>query len=157
MRRSSILVLVVMLVVPIVVAQPTELKPVHPDETAKQTFEERFSLDTALERLGFVRRGLESFVKLTEACGKKVSAKAMEKIGNTDWETQNLGFRNAAGSIEGALRRQDWTIKHLQVQLVQERRKNGSASEEDVTKAQKAFDEADKSFREFWTGFGIAD
>jgi hypothetical protein len=157
MRRSSLLVLVVMLVAPIVVAQPPDLKPVHPDETAKQTFDERFSLDTAVERLGFVRRGLKSFVKLTEACGKKIPAQEMKTVGNTDWETQNLGFRNAAGSIEGALRRQDWTIKQLRLQLAQERGKTGSASEEDVTKAQKTFDEADRSFRKFWKGFGIAD
>jgi hypothetical protein len=81
----------------------------------------------------------------------------MKTVGNTDWETQNLGFRNAAGSIEGALRRQDWTIKQLRLQLAQERGKTGSASEEDVTKAQKTFDEADRSFRKFWKGFGIAD
>ena len=157
MQRSPLLALVVMLVAPIVVAQPADLKPVHPHETAKQTFDERFSLSTALERLGFVGKGLESFVKLTEGCGKKVPAQEMKTIGNTDWETQNLGFRNATGAIEGALRRQDWTIKQLRLQLVQERRKNGTVSDEEVTKAQRSFDEADKSFSEFWKGFGIAD
>ena len=91
MRRSCLLALGVMLFAAILLAQPADLKPVHPDETAKQAFGERFSLENGLERVAFVRSALESFVKLR--------VKGDQVIGNLD-DGGNLNARQVVGWTE---------------------------------------------------------
>jgi hypothetical protein len=134
-----------------------DLRPVHSDESAHQTFEQRFSLDQALSSLEIIRASLQSFQKLTEEVQGKVSREKLKEIGNTDWEMQNLGFRNYPKSIEGALRKQDYQIKKLQYQLAEARNKEGMKNSTELLDAKKAYQQAEKDFQEFWKNFRIAD
>ncbi len=133
------------------------LGPIHRDEPAEYTYANRFSLDNALSSLEKVHASLQSFRDLTEAAQEKISKDKLKKIGNTDWETQNLGFPNHTKSIEGTLRKQDYLVKKLQYQLIQEQIKQGTRKREELGAAQKAFEEAEKSFQEFWDGFKVKD
>ncbi len=133
------------------------LRPVHPDESARQTFEQRFSLDQALSSLEILRASLQSFQKLTEEVEGKISKERLKEIGNTDWEMQNLGFRNHPKSIEGALRKQDYQIKKLQYQLAEAQNREGTKNLNDLLEAKKVYDQAEKDFQEFWKNFRVAD
>lgn len=133
------------------------LRPVHSDESAHQTFEQRFSLNQALSSLEIIRDSLLSFQKLTEEVQGKVSKEKLNEIGHTDWEMQNLGFRNHPKSIEGALRRQDCQIKKLQYQLAEARNKEGMKNSIELLEAKKAYQQAEKDFQEFWENFRISD
>jgi hypothetical protein len=111
----------------------------------------------ALSSLQNIRASLMSFRVLTEEIKDKISKGRLKEIGNTDWETQHLGFKNMPGCIEGALRKQDYVIKELRYELAKERVKQKAISERELLDAQKAFERAEKSFQTFWDNFGIAD
>ncbi len=134
-----------------------KLRPIHRDEPAEYTFETRFSLDTALSSLQSIQASLQSFLKLTEEVQGKVSKEGLKKVGHTDWETQHLGFPNYVKSIEGTLRKQEYLIKKLQFQLLQGQVNQGTISKEEFAEALKAFEQAEKSFQEFWDKSRIAD
>ena len=134
-----------------------QLRPIHPDEPVEYTYEKRFSLDMALSSLQNIRASLMSFRVLTEEIKDKISKGRLKEIGNTDWETQHLGFKNMPGCIEGALRKQDYVIKELRYELAKERLKQKAIDEKELLDAQKAFEQAEKSFQTFWDNFGIAD
>lgn len=133
------------------------LKPVHPDEPAIYTFDERLSLGEALRSLERVRVSLTSFRDLTEEVRKKVTKKKLAAIGNTDWETQNIGFFNMAGCIEGTLKKQDYLLKKAQFELANMKFQEGTIGNDEREKARRAFEEAERSFQAFWDSFGIAD
>jgi hypothetical protein len=133
------------------------LRPVHPDEPVEYTYEQRFSLDTALSSLRMIEASLKSFRTLTEEVKGKVSQPRLKEIGNTDWETQNLGFKNMPGCVEGALRKQDYLIKELRYHLARERMKQKTVSEKEFLETKRVFEEAERSFKSFWDNFGIAD
>jgi len=133
------------------------LRPVHSDESVSQTLEQRFSLDQALSSLEIIRASLQSFQKLTEEVQGKVSKEKLKEIGHTDWEMQNLGFRNRPKNIEGALRKQDYQIKKLQYQLAEARNKEGMENSTELLEAEKAYQQAEKDFQEFWKNFRISD
>jgi hypothetical protein len=134
-----------------------DLPPVHPDESAAYTHDRRFSLDQALTSLQTIRGALRSFAELTEQAQRTALKAKLKEVGNTDWEMQNLGFRNHAGSIEGALRLQDLRIKRLEFELAREQTKSGAASDGKLQQTEKAYKEADEAFRRFWRSFSIAD
>jgi hypothetical protein len=134
-----------------------KLRPIHPDEPAEYTYEKRFSLDMALSSLQRIQASLGSFRALTEEAKGKISGKRLKEIGNTDWETQHLGFKNMPGCIEGALRKQDYLIKGLRYQLAKEKLNQKAITEAELLETKKAFQQAEKSFQAFWDGFGVAD
>jgi hypothetical protein len=134
-----------------------KLSPVHRDEPAEYTFETRFSLDTALSSLQRIQGSLESFRKLTDEVQGKVSKERLKKMDHTDWETQHVGFPNYVKSVEGTLRKQEYLIKKLQFQLLQGQVKQGTVSKEEFADGLRAFEQAEKSFQEFWDKSRIAD
>ena len=132
-----------------------ELKsgPTPKDERAEYAFEHRFSLDNALSSLESVQGSLESFRDLAEEARDKILKEKLERIGNTDRETQAPGFPGRIKSIEGTLRKQDYLIKKLQYQLIQEQTKQGTGKKKELALAQEAYAQAERSFQEFWDEF----
>ncbi len=86
----------------------------------------------ALFSLQKMQGSLMSFRILTEEAKGKISKQRLKEIGNTDWETQHLGFTNMPRSIEGALRKQDYLIKELCYQLAKEKFKQKAIDEKEL-------------------------
>jgi hypothetical protein len=133
------------------------LKPVHPDESAEYTYNERFSSKHALESLASIKSALDSFRKLTEIAVKKISKETLSKIGNTSWEMQNLGLVNSVQAVKGTLLKQEYLIKKLTYELAQTKSKSGKINERDLLEIKREYEKAEKQFQEFWNSFGIAD
>lgn len=155
-RRRLLAVIFVISFVGVAYGQ-LKLRPIHPDEPVEYTYEKRFSLDMALSSLRNIQASLESFRTLTEEAKGKISGKRLKEIGNTDWETQHLGFKNMPGCIEGALRKQDYLIKELRYQLAKEKLNQKAITEAELLETERAFKQAENSFQAFWNTFGIAD
>jgi len=134
-----------------------KLRPIHPDEPVEYTYEQRFSIDMALSSLQKIQGSLMSFRILTEEAKGKISKQRFKEIGNTDWETQYLGFKNMPGCIEGTLRKQDYLIKELRYQLAKEKFKLKVIDEKELLETKRTFEQVEKSFQAFWDKFGIAD
>jgi hypothetical protein len=134
-----------------------DLKAVHPDEPADYTFNERFSAKQSLQSLDSIISDLESFRRLTEAAAGKLSKKELEKIGNTGWESQNLGFVNQVNSIKGTLLKQEYLIKKLAHELAQRKLKAGESKQKEALEAEREYKKAEKQFQTFWNDFGLAD
>ncbi len=122
-------------------------------------YEERFNLDEALECLAKAREALISFADLTERVrrDKLVPESELERIGNTAWETQNLGLPNCGAAIEGTLRRQHYELKTAEFELAQMRLEKGQTSQSDLDDRKQAFEEAEAAMQKFWDEFQIAD
>jgi hypothetical protein len=135
----------------------TGLKPVHPDESADYTFNERLSVNNSLESLAAVKSALASFRKLTAAATGKIPRERLAEIGNTGWEIQNLGFVNYVETIKGTLLKQDYLIKKLRYELAQQKSKSGEITGKDLLEAKGEFEKAEKQFQGFWNTFGVAD
>jgi hypothetical protein len=127
------------------------------DEPLIHTFEERFSAGNALERLQQIEAALESFRKMTEICEDRNLSDLLKEVGNTEWETQNLGFPNWAQSVEGALRKQALLIAHLEYELAQKRFAGREIDEKQLQAARKRWTEEKSRFKVFWDAFQIAD
>jgi hypothetical protein len=134
-----------------------DLKPRHSDEPAEYTFNKRFSMDSALNTVQHLRSILTSFQTMTRMTKDKLTAKELQDIGNTEWDTQHLGFANHPNVIEGTLLKQDYLIKKLEYDLALERSKSGKVTAEELSKAQKDFKMAEGAFQRFWDKFGVAD
>jgi len=133
------------------------LKPVHPDESADYTFNERFSSKHSLESLATIKSALDSFRKLTETAANKISKETLGKIGNTSWEMQNLGFVNHVKAVKGTILKQEYLIKKLTYELAQTKSKSGETNQRDLLEIKREYEKAEKQFQEFWNTFGIAD
>ncbi|PKN25437.1 MAG: hypothetical protein CVU64_19925 [Deltaproteobacteria bacterium HGW-Deltaproteobacteria-21] len=131
------------------------LDPVHPDEPADYTYNERFSTRSSLESLNAIKSALESFRKLTEASAGKIPKKTLAKIGNTGWEMQNLGFPNHVGAVKGTLLKQEYLIKKLTYELAQSKARE--VSKEDLSEAKKDCEKAEKQFQDYWDSFSVSD
>ena len=116
-----------------------------------------FSFQESLYRVEQVREGLQSFRILTDQAKATIMKDVMEQVGNTEWETQVLGFQNWPNTIEGTLRMQDYRIKRLEYELAIEKYKQGEATEEFVEGAQKAYTDARNEMQEFLETYAIAD
>jgi hypothetical protein len=134
-----------------------DLKSANPDESAKYTYNERFSSKQSLESLAEIKSALDSFRKLTEASVNKLSKEKLDKIGNTGWEMQNLGFRNHTGAIEGTILKQEYLIKKLTYELAQRKLKSGEIKQKELLETEKEYKKAEKQFQAFWNTFHIAD
>ena len=155
MLRAIIIISVLLICVP--VNAELNLKPVHPDEPVDYTYNKRFSVQSAIGSLKKINSALDSFRKLTEASKGTISKTKMRKIGNTGWETQNLGFMNWPGSIEGTIYKQEYLIKKLNYELTLEKAKSGKLNSSDLTNVEKELQQAEKKFQDYWNSFGIGD
>ncbi len=134
-----------------------DLEPIMPDEPVEVTYNERYSVTSALESLSSIRAALISFTQLTEMSKKRLGARKLNSVGNTAWEIQNMGFPNWSSSIEGALYKSDFEIKRLEYELALERQMSGKINPEAVEKRKTALDAAEKRFKKFWSSASIAE
>lgn len=134
-----------------------ELQKVHPDEPINYTLQQRFSFDDSLGRIKQIDGALNSFRSLTEKSKPVLGNKAVSEVGNTGWETQNLGFTNWVGAVEGTLRKQDYQIKKLEYQLAQKQYEDKAISQSILNQKQAAYRKAKKDFQVFVNSFSVAD
>ena len=133
------------------------LKPIHPDEPADYTYNERFSTRSSLKSLDSIKSALESFRQLTEASAGKIPKKTLAKIGNTGWEMQNLGFANHVGTVKGTLLKQEYLIKKLTYELAQTVARSGEVSQADLSAVKMDYEKAEKQFKDYWDSFSVSD
>jgi len=135
-----------------------DLKPMHPDEPTKYTYNKRFSMKNSLESIQNIESALESFTKLTKATKRKISKRKLNKIGNTAWDIQNLGFFNWIVAIRGTLYKQEFLIKKLQYEhLLLERSKLEEIENQKIINAKKDLEIAKSRFLKYWNSTTIAD
>lgn len=134
-----------------------DLKPVHPDESAEETFNQRLSIENALRSLGGIESALKSFAELTQAARGKFSKEKLKAIGNTDADVQTLGFMNWPGTIKGTILKQEYMLKKLNYELAQKKLKLGEINKEELSAAHKEYKKAEENFQAFWDSFGIGD
>lgn len=132
-------------------------RPVHPDESASDTLDQRFSLGNSLERISQIDAALGSFRQLTAKSQTGLAQQEVTAIANTDWETQNLGFHNWVSSVEGTLRKQDYQIKKLEFELAQKQYQDGEIGKAALDQKALAYQKAAREFQTFWNSFRIAD
>lgn len=122
------------------VSMPTDLDlpDVHPDETASETYEVRFSFGNAMEALERIRT-------------------ALERPGEMDAEVRTIGYLNWAGAVEGTLRKQQLVISQLVYELAVERYKTGGVRQEEVDRAKREHEARRSMFLAFWERFSVAD
>ncbi len=132
-------------------------QPVHPDEPADYTMNERFSVRYSMESLAAIKSSLDSFRKLTAAAAKAMPKEKLAEIGNTGWDRQNLGFVNHVESVKGTLLKQEYLIKKLTYELAVRKSKSGEVNQKDLLTIKREYEESEKQFQEFWKGFRIAD
>ncbi|HEY9748864.1 MAG TPA: hypothetical protein V6C63_09305 [Allocoleopsis sp.] len=132
-------------------------RAVHPDEPAQETLDQRFSVENSLARIQQIDAALTSFRQLTEASQEKLGETEVAQVGNTDWETQNLGFHNWVGAVEGTLLKQNYQIAQLELKLAQQQYAAGKITKTEL--GQKALNErkAAQALAQFWKSFSIAD
>ncbi|MBW4523013.1 MAG: hypothetical protein KME16_25530 [Scytolyngbya sp. HA4215-MV1] len=128
--------------------------PVHPDEPLSTTLTQRFSFNNALSRIQQINQALDSFRQLTNLSR---DMKAIASVGNTDPETQTLGFHNWVSSVEGTVRQQDYQLKRLEFELAQKQFEDGEISKTVLDEKALAFQSAKKNFQTFMKSFSIAD
>ncbi len=111
------------------------LDPVHPDEPAEYTLNERFATGNALGRLGQIREAGEDL---------------------EDPEMQ-MAWGNWTGALEGALMRQGYEIARLQLLLARQQYRAGEIDSEELEGVQDEYHAARESFKQFWNSFSIGD
>jgi hypothetical protein len=116
-----------------------------------------FSLEDALFALENIRGCLQSFRQLTEEAQGKIPKAKLKAIGNTDWDMQELGFANNPNILEGTLKKQDYEIKKLQWERVQQGVKEGKTGEKHLQEARRALENSQKVFQEFMKTFHRKD
>ena len=109
------------------------LEPVHPDEPAEHTFNERFSLENALRRVDQIR---ESSTATGEAA---------------------MAMNNWTGAIEGTLMKQEYLAKKADFELAKYRLRDGEITQAEFDEREATFRKAEADFKEFWGSFGISD
>lgn len=110
-----------------------ELQPVHPDEDVSYTFNTRFSLDNALDRIDML---------------KQVSLPPGE---------QSMAYNNSIGAIHGTLMKQHYQITKLEYELAKMLHRDGEITDEELAEKQAAYNQAVEAFKTFWESFGISD
>nr|WP_290226471.1 hypothetical protein [Trichocoleus desertorum] len=129
----------------------------HPDEPVKDTLDQRFSVENSLARMQQIEAALMSFRQLTAKSQKNLGQAEVTGVSNTDWETQNLGFHNWVGAVEGTLLKQNHQIAQLESELAQQQYAVGRITKAEL--AQKLANEkkAAQEFDQFWKSFSVAD
>lgn len=116
-----------------------------------------YSVQESLERVEQVRGFLKSFVDLTEKSRRYLSQPELDKIGNTSWEIQALGFANIPLTIEGALRDQNYIIKKLDLGLAIKRFELGEIELKELQEKAEAFQKAKGEYENFIQNAYYAD
>lgn len=136
---------------------PSQLTPVHPNEPASETWNQRFSLLNALDRVQQIRQALDSFSKLTESSRSQMPPAQLSQLGNTDLESQTLGFQNWVGTVEGTLKKQNYQIKRLELELAEKQYQDGEISKMVLEQKKLEYQQATREMQQFWNTFRIAD
>ena len=138
-------------------AQAEKLQQIIPDEPVEHSYNERYSTESALESIDYIKDSLDSFVRLSQIAEKKIGKKRLKAIGNTDWETQNLGFPNWTSAVKGTLLKNDYRMKKLEYKLEIMKLKSGKTNQAEVERRKKTFKAAETAFKKFWSTASIAD
>lgn len=116
-----------------------------------------YSIDEPLTRVEQLRGFLQSFADLTEKSRKYMSKAELEKIGNTGWEIQTLGFHNIPLRIEGSLREQNYIIKWIDLGLAINRFELGEIEMVVLQAKAEAFKAAQVEYLNFARNSNLAD
>lgn len=134
-----------------------QLKPVHPDEPAEETLNQRFSPENSQNALKQIDGSLQSFRSLTEKSQATLGKQATAEVSHTDWETQNLGFSNWVGSVEGTLKKQEYQIKKLEFELAQKQYEDKQIPKAVLDQKAATYQTAEQEFQTFWNSFKVTD
>ncbi len=104
-----------------------------------------YDYTTALEHLDSIKSSLNSYTEMTELADSKLK----EKVGNTSWEIQNIGFPNWTNYVQGTLLKQNLKIAEL------EREK--ASTQEDILRAQDYLEHAQKEYENFIQRHQVVD
>ncbi|MBN1435406.1 hypothetical protein JW921_11655 [Candidatus Fermentibacterales bacterium] len=137
-------------------AKPKTDTSAYPDDDYGSIVE-RFSIEQALESIGFVEDALSSFMALTESASGLMSAQQLASFGCTDWETQNLGFYNHVASIRGALLYADYRIAELELEQARQCYDDGETGLSELGAAEDAYTVAYTVYIDFVQSAGVAD
>lgn len=100
---------------------------------------------TALEHLDSIKSSLNSYTEMTELADSKLK----DKVGNTSWEIQNIGFPNWTNYIQGTLLKQNLKIAELERKL--------ASTPEDILRAQNYLDHAQNDYKDFIQRHQVVD
>jgi len=134
----------------------SEKHSVHPDEAFEVTETERFSSENALEALNELEGSMGSFRTMTQDV-RDEEIIILSEYEFTDWEIQNLGFENWILAVRGAIHHQNYQSHLLKYELALEKHKNGSGSEEELTRAHSELTEYKNIYGEFVANASVAD
>ncbi len=109
------------------------LEPVHPDEPAETTYNERFSLENALTRVDQIR-------ETSTATGEA-----------------RMAMNNWTGAIQGTLMKYEYLVKKADFELAKYQLRNKEITQEEYNEREAAFRKAETEFKAFWERFGISD
>ena len=135
----------------------TVTRTAHPDEAMPETLDQRFSVENSRVRMQQIDAALTSFRQLTETSQKNLGQAEVAKVGNTDWETQNLGFHNWVGAVEGTILKQNARIAQLELELAQQQHADKKIPKAELTQRAMKAQKAAQVFDQFWKSFSIAD
>jgi len=131
--------------------------PISPDEPVSISENTRFSIENSLLSIKNIQSALYSFVKLTEVSVQQIDNRTLRDIGNTDWEIQNLAFKNWSQSIEGTLYKYQYLTKKLEYELEIEKSKKNHKMNLKIENARQALLKAEKEYQSFWESLEIYD
>lgn len=118
------------------------------DSSKPEDYTSRFSLEESRDTLEYIADALTSFRKLTEESPQELT----EKVGNTGWDIQNLGFNNWVDTLTGTLLLQQYQIAELRYQMLPE-----NTSIEDQKKAESTLAAAKESYSKFTSNLQVMD
>lgn len=99
----------------------------------------------ALEHLASITSSLDSYREMTEM----VDSQLKEKVDNTSWEMQNIGFPNWTNYIKGTLLKQNLRIAVLE--------RGQASTPEEIRKTQNNLEQARKEYEDFTQRHQIVD
>ncbi|MBD2096290.1 hypothetical protein H6F90_14190 [Trichocoleus sp. FACHB-591] len=129
----------------------------HSDESVQETLNQKFSVENSRVRMQQIDAALTSFRQLTETSQKNLGQAEVAGVGNTDWETQNLGFHNWVGAVEGTILKQNARIAQLELELAQQQHADKKITKVELTQKAVNAQKAAQEFDQFWKSFSIAD
>lgn len=139
------------------VAEDLKLNPVRPEESAEETFSRTLHISAALDSLNTLKEALVSFRKLTETARLSIPPEKLKEIGYTEWDMQNIGFRNLPQIIEGTLLKEEYLLKTSELEAAKIKFERKEITEEKFLEAQSAAKQAKEQFLLFWETFRLTD
>jgi len=122
-------------------------------EPLDYTLNRRFSASDALFRLKQIRDSHTSTVKMINMEGSGISKKDKDILSfSLDFE-----WVNWSNAIEGAIRKQDYSIARLEYLLAQEKLRDGRIDKNELDLKKKTYDKAKNEFENFFNSFRIID